>query len=307
MAASNAPVSGRAAAVLFALVIVLWGVNWPVMKLGLTYIPPLHFALLRMLLGALAMFAVAALAGELRVPARADWPIVLSVGVLQMSGFMALGFFGLLYVGSGRAAILAYTTPLWVLPLSVWVLGERLTGAKLLAFALGLAGVAVLFNPAGFDWSDRTVLFGNGLLLLGAALWALQIVHVRRHRWVGTPLSLVPWQQTVAVAVLLPLALLFEHDAALRWTPQSIAILAYNGPLATGFCFWAMLTVTRALPAVTTSVGSLATPVVGMLAGALWLHEPLSWTNTGGLLLIGGAVATLALGEAWARRARRPA
>jgi drug/metabolite transporter (DMT)-like permease len=302
MVQSSAAVSPRTSAGLFVLMIVLWGVNWPVMKVGLDYIPPLHFALLRMLLGALTMFAVAALAGELRLPVRQDWPIVLSIGLIQMGTFMVLSFLGLRFVGSGRAAILAYTTPLWVLPLSVWVLKERVSGAKLAGFALGLAGVAVLFNPVGFDWGDRRVLLGNGLLLFGAALWALQIVHVRTHRWVGTPLSLLPWQQTVAVLMLAPLAWLFEADAAIRWTPESIAILAYNGPLTSGFCFWALLTVTRALPAVTTSIGSLATPLVGMLAGAWWLGEPLSATNTGGLALIAGAVATLVLSEAWARR-----
>ncbi|HEY0676463.1 MAG TPA: DMT family transporter [Immundisolibacter sp.] len=302
-AAVSAPTRPRAAAGLFVLMVVLWGVNWPVMKVGLEYIPPFHFALLRLTLGAVTMIAVAARARELRLPARQDWPIVLSVGLIQMGTFMVLGFLGLLYVGSGRAAILAYTTPLWVLPLSVWVLKERLSGGKIAGFVLGLAGVAVLFNPAGFDWGDRRVLLGNGLLLLGALLWALQIVHVRTHRWVGTPLSLLPWQQTVAVLALAPLAWLLEADATIRWTPESIAILAYNGPLTSGFCFWILLTVTRALPAVTTSIGSLATPLVGMLAGAWWLDEPLSATNTGGLALIGGAVAMLVLSEAWARRA----
>ncbi len=302
MTSSSAAVSPRTAAGLFVLMIVLWGVNWPVMKVGLDYIPPFHFALLRMSLGALTMFAVAALAGELRLPVRQDWPIVLSIGLIQMGTFMVLSFLGLRFVGSGRAAILAYTTPLWVLPLSVWVLKERLSGGKIAGFVLGLAGVAVLFNPVGFDWGDRRVLLGNGLLLFGAALWALQIVHVRTHRWVGTPLSLLPWQQTVAVLLLAPLACLFEADATIRWTPESIAILAYNGPLTSGFCFWALLTVTRALPAVTTSIGSLATPLVGMLAGAWWLGEPLSATNTGGLALIAGAVAMLVLSEAWARR-----
>lgn len=303
MVQPNAVVSPRTAAGLFVLMIVLWGVNWPVMKVGLDYFPPFHFALLRMLLGALTMFAVAALAGELRRPARQDWPIVLSIGLIQMGAFMVLSFLGLRFVGSGRAAILAYTTPLWVLPLSVWVLKERLSGGKIAGFVLGLAGVAVLFNPVGFDWGDRRVLLGNGLLLFGAALWALQIVHVRTHRWVGTSLSLLPWQQTVAVLLLAPLAWLFEADATIRWTPESIAILAYNGPLTSGFCFWILLTVTRALPAVTTSIGSLATPLVGMLAGAWWLGEPLSATNAGGLALIGGAVAMLVLSEAWARRA----
>lgn len=291
--AANAPVSPAAATALLALVVLLWGSNWPVMKAGLAYIAPLHFALARMALGMATLVPVAALAGQLRWPARQDWPVVVSVGVLQMALFMALANFGLQYVGAGRAAVLAYTTPLWVVPLAAVVLRERLTRGRAAGLALGLAGLAVLFSPAGFDWHDPDVLIGNAMLLTGALVWAVLIVQIRGHRFAGTPLSLAPFQFLVACAVLAPAALLFEADAPLRWSPELGLILLYNGPVATAFCFWAMLTVTRALPAASTALGTLGVPAVGVLAGALALHEPLTPVVLGGLGLIVAGLATV--------------
>ena len=303
--AQSARFSLRTAALLFAAVILLWGVNWPVMKIGLESIPPFHFALARMLLGGLTMFAVAAMVGQLRLPSRHDLPVVLSVGLLQMGAFTVLVTWGLEFVGAGRAAILAYTTPIWVVPLSLLTLRERLPGLKRLGLLLGLGGVAVLFNPFGFDWSDHHVLLGNGLLLLGALVWAVLIVQIRGHRWEGTPLSLAPWQFSVAMLLLAPLALVVEHDAPIRWSTELVLVLAYNGPIATAFCFWAMISVTRALPAVSTSLGSLGVPVVGMMSAAWWLGEPLTPTNTGGLLLVLAGLGAVAMADARSRAAAR--
>lgn len=298
---ANAPVTPATATALLALVVLLWGSNWPVMKAGLAYIPPLHFALARMALGFATLVPVAALAGQLRWPARQDWPVVVSVGVLQMALFMALANFGLQYVGAGRAAVLAYTTPLWVVPLAALVLGERLTRGRAAGLALGLAGLAVLFSPAGLDWRDPRVLLGNAMLLAGALVWAGLIVQVRGHRFAGTPLSLAPFQFLVACVVLAPAALLLEAGAPVHFGPQLGLILLYNGPIATAFCFWAMLTVTRALPAASTALGTLGVPAVGVLAGALALHEPLTPVVLGGLGLIVAGLATVTVTD---RRAR---
>ena len=275
-AATMSGVSPRTALVLLGFVIILWGANWTVMKVGLPFIPPLRFAAARMVMGAVILFGVAALLGELRWPSRQDWPIVLAVGSLQMAAFMALTTVALQFVPAGRSAILAYTTPLWVTPLAFYLLGERLNRLKLYGLLCGLAGVAVLFNPLGFDWRDPHVLLGNGLLLTAALLWALLIVQVRRHHWQGSPLSLGPWQFTVAATLLVPLALLVEADRPWHWSSELGWVLPDNGPLATAFCFWAMLTINRALPAITTSLGSLGVPAFGLLVSTLALGEPVT-------------------------------
>ena len=67
---------------------------------------------------------------------------------------MGLVHWGLQYVPAGRAALLAYSTPIWVVPAAMLFLGERLTGLRVLGLLAGLGGLAVLFNPLSFDWSD---------------------------------------------------------------------------------------------------------------------------------------------------------
>lgn len=287
----------RSAPLLLISVVILWGANWPLLKMALAHCPPLWFAVLRLVLGLLSVAIVLAPLGRLKLPARQDWPLVVSVGLLQMVAFGALINLALMIVPAGRSSILAYTTPLWVAPGAVLMLGERLDRARLAGLALGLAGIAVLFNPLGFDWSDDRALLGNGLLLAAALAWAAAILHVRRHRWAGSPLELAPWQMLVALPPLAALAWAVEGPFQADGSAAFFWLSLYNGPLATAFAFWAAITVTRLLPAVTVSLAFLCVPVAGLLFAAWWLHEPLTATNLTGLGLICTGVAAVAWRE----------
>ena len=284
---------------LLCLVIALWGANWPIMKVGLLDMPPLTFAAVRLLLATLTLFAISP--RRLQLPAARDVPVVLSVGLLQLFAFMLCMYLALMVVPAGRSAILAYTTPIWVVPMATLWLGERMTPLKALALAIGLAGIGVLFNPAALDWGSRAVLIGNGLLLAAAAAWAITIVHVRGRRWQATPYQLLPWQMLLGTLASGWVAFAFEGDATVHWTPRLIVILLYNGILASAFCSWAFNEVARSLPATTTSLGSLGVPVIGLLASAAWLGEPLAPSTVLGLVLILSAVALLVRQEIGAR------
>lgn len=304
--AGNGLMTQGRAYLLLAAIILLWGANWPIMKVGLQMIPPFWFALSRLAIGAATLFAILAVTGRLVVPRKADWPVVISVALLQMATFMTLVNFALLDVDAGRAAILAYTMPLWVTPAAVLLLGERVNARKAFGLALGLSGVACLFNPLGFDWGDVAVVRGNALLMLSAVGWAIAILHVRAHTWVSTPLQLAPWQMLVASPLLIVLAAVYEADAAVGWSWELVAILIYNGTVATAFCFWAVVTVQRNLPAISTSLGLLGVPTAGVIFSTLTLGEVLSWTRLGGLVLIVTGMALVNLADLRdSRRARR--
>ncbi len=292
-----APMTHRRAYLLLASVVLLWGVNWPVMKVGLLYMPPLWFAAARVLLGGAFLFALVAARGRLRLPERRDLPILISVGVLQIALYLGLIHFSLQYVDAGRSAILAYTTPLWITPMAVVLLNEPMTAGRLAGLGLGLGGIAVLFNPATFDYSQTPALIGNGLLLLAALGWAVGIVHVRVHRWVMTSLELMPWQMLIGGILLAALAAWAEDDLPVRWSGTLAAILAYNGLVASAFCYWAFVTVTRSLPATSTAMGALGVPVAGVLFSTLFLAEPLSATIIVGLGLITAGVALVVIGD----------
>lgn len=284
-------VVNRSAFLLLLATVLVWGANWPLLKMALGHCPPLWFAVLRLVLGILTLVLVLAPSGGLKRPARQDWPLVLSVGLLQMAAFGALINLGLMHVPAGRSSILAYTTPLWVAPGAVLLLGERLDRPRIAGLALGLAGVLALFNPLGFDWSDGGQLLGNGLLLGAALCWAAAILHVRRHRWAGSPLELLPWQMLVGLPPMIALAWAVEGPPRADASAAFLWLSAYNGPLATAFAAWAAITVTRKLPALTVSLSFLCVPVAGLLFSAWWLDEALTATNLAGLGMICAGVA----------------
>jgi drug/metabolite transporter (DMT)-like permease len=105
-----------------------------------------------------------------------------------------------------------------------------------------------------------------------------------------------------ALPVLLALAFVFEGDAEIAWSGELIAILLFNGPVATAFCFWAVVTVQRSLPAISTSLGLLGVPTAGVILSALLLGETLSLTRVGGLALIVGGMALVNLADLRAQR-----
>ena len=286
---------GTAYAVLAALVLI-WGLNWPIMKLVVQAMPPLWFVVTRLTVGAICLFAFLIATGRLARPTRADWPVICSVSIFQMWLFMALTTIGVQFIPAGRSAILAYTSPLWVLPAAVWLFGERLTRWKLLGMVLGFAGLVVLLNPASIDWSDGNVLLGNFLLLIGAGMWAIAILHTRRHRWHLSPLQLAPFQMALLIVPACFLAWALEGPFRADWSWQLIAMLVYNGPLATAFAFWASVSIQRALPSTTVSLSYLAVPAWGLIASTLWLGEalPASLILGGVLILLGVAAIAIA-------------
>jgi drug/metabolite transporter (DMT)-like permease len=292
--------------VFYLLTVVLaWGLTWPVNKVLLQSLSPLWMMALRSAIATVALFVIAAILGRLARPPRADVPVLLSITLLHMVGFGVLAAWGLQLVPTGRSVVLAYTTPLWVAPGAALFLGERLPPRRLLGVVLGLLGLGALFNPLAFDWTDRNAILGNAAILLGALLWAASILHIRGHRWQSTPFDLVPWEMLLATVLVTPLAIVADGPPTPEWTPRLLALLLYAGIPGTAVAYWATAMASRALPAVTTSLGLLATPVLSVVVATLWLGEPVTLSLVAAIVLILGGVALGATGEQAAGKAPR--
>ncbi|MEA2800461.1 MAG: hypothetical protein QOE49_556 [Rhodospirillaceae bacterium] len=282
---------GHVALLLFAVVVLAWGFNWPVTKLIVHSISPLWTATFRSLIAAVVLLGLLWGQGNLIVPRRGDLPVVVGIALPHMVAFSALVAIGLQFVPAGRAIVLGYTTPLWVIPAARLLLGEPITRRHLAGGALALAGLAIMFNPASFDWSDGRALLGNGLLLLAAACWAVSIVYVRAHKWISTPFQLVFWEVLLATGLLALLALFFDGVPRVEWTLPLVLLLLYGGVCGNALAYWAVAMVNRSLPAATTSLGLLATPVVGTFSAAITLGEPITQTLFSAMVLIVGGIA----------------
>ena len=278
-------------------VVVCWGLTWPVNKVLLEDLSPAWMMALRSAIATVGLFAIALARGRLVVPPRADLPVVLSITLLHMVGFGVLAAWGLRLVPTGRSVVLAYTTPLWVVPGAWLFLGERLTARRIIGVSVGLIGLVTLFNPTAFDWTSRNAILGNGAILIAALLWAASILHIRGHRWRATPLDLVPWEMLLATAIVTPLAYALDGAPAPTWSGRLVVLLLYAGIPGTAVAYWATALASRNLPAVTTALGLLATPVLSVVVATLWLGEPPTVALVVAIVLILGGVAIGARSE----------
>jgi drug/metabolite transporter (DMT)-like permease len=281
--------------VLLALLALTWGVHWVVVKQGLQYMPPLTYGAFRMIGGLLTMVALLGVQGKLQRPPREDYPIIASVGLLQIAVGVLIMNFALQAVPAGRSAVLVYAMPLWVAVL-LW-LGFRVTPRRneAIGLVLGLTGILVLVNPTVIDWGVPLELAGTIALIVNGVLWAAVTIHIRRHTWRSTPLLLQPWMLLIAGIPIVAAALLFEQGRDIAWGLPLVLALLYSGPLATAFANWASQSITRSLGPLASAMGFLATPVVGLAAGAIILQEQLGLIDLLGFGMVLGGIASTSL------------
>jgi drug/metabolite transporter (DMT)-like permease len=273
---------------LLALLVVVWAVSWPVIKIGVGVVPPIWFGCLRYAIATAVLAAIAGVRDGLHLPSRADRRLIMVSGALQMAAYSALTGLALTKLPAGRASVLGFSTPLWVVPLAVWRGQERLTRAALLGVGVGLGGIVAIALP--------TMIRGGAhgaapyLMLAGAALaWAISIVFVRAHRFGADPLALAPWQILVASALLFVVAIASE-GAPPSVGMRAVATLAYVGPVATAFAYWAMVEIGRRIPASTLSVALLATPSLGLTFSALVQGDRIDGPLLAGIGLVAAGI-----------------
>jgi drug/metabolite transporter (DMT)-like permease len=273
-----------------AALALLWGYNWVVMKIAIRYAPPFDFAALRLLLGAVVLFVAMAL---LRRPLRPERPWAFWwIGLFQSGGFVGLATWAVLTSGAGKVAVLSYTMPLWV-ALAGWpLLGERLRGRQFAALAVAVVGIVLILQV----WRTQGSLFADAIALVSGVSWAAGVIITKRIQRAGTVdvLGLTAWQMLFGgIAIGIVSLLVPEH--ATQWTPAYIAALAYNVFAASALAYFLWLFVLQNLPARDASMGTLANPVIGIVAAWLQLGEtPNAWEAAGmGLVVL--ALAALAL------------
>ena len=235
------------------------------------------------------------LQGRLRLPDKADVPIILSVGGIMLGLYSSIFQNALVFVHAGRATVLGYTTAIFVTPVAVLFLGERLSLQKLLGLLAAIVGFLALFSPTEMDWSDRDVLAGNGLLVLCVLLWSAVILHLRVHRQVSDTLSLVPWYLMVSFTVATVSALIFEGPPNFEVSGTGWVLYLYAGIVCSGVGNWGVTTAILNLPATTSTVGLLGVPVFAMILSVLFLGEALTLSLGIGMILIIGGIAAVTL------------
>ena len=269
------------------VMVVLWGVSWPATKLALNSVPPLWLATIRFGSASIYLFLFVAWRGKLKFPGRADLPVVISMGVLQMMAFTGLGMVAMTYTDTSHAVLLAYTTPLWGV-LGAWLLLKEVPSRlQVIAVAIGLAGIALICSPFEMNWRTPGVLMGCAFLIGGAIAWSVTILHIRHHKWHDSPLSLAPWQMALATVPLAACAFYVEGKPRfLLADVRLLSLLFFIGPVATSACFVISAEHGRRITTFAMSNLTLGVPLLGIAASWLFLGSHLTGIFLTGLILV---------------------
>lgn len=281
----------RRAVLLLIGLTLAWGSIWPMMKIAVAEIPIFTFRAACAAVAGLMLFALArGLGVPLAVPRRERGPLVLA-SLFNVFGWFILSAAGVDLIASGRAALIAYTMPLWTFLLGRVFLNERPSPGRWLGLVLGLGGVAVL---AGDDIHALGRAPLGAIIMVGAAAsWAAGTVVVKRVAWSIPLLALLAWQLAIASLPLAAGAALLDLGQLRPISAAAVGALAYTIVVGIVFGMYAWFRVVGLASAGVASLSTVMVPVLGVMSGALMLGEPVGWQEVSALVLIVAAMTTV--------------
>ena len=264
-----------------------WGFNWPVTKYLISELPPLTLRGTSGVIGALLLALLARLSGQsLRVP-RELWPRLVLAAVLNVSFWMALMGIALLYLTASETALIAYTMPIWASMLAWPVLGERPNLLRVISLVMAFAGLAAIMGGNGVAASIEK-LPGILMALSGAVAFAVGTVMAKRLPLDLPPLSVAAWQIGIGCLPVAILGLLVEKSDLAGVSSFGWVLIFYSTVIQFCIAYVCWFAALARLPASIAAIGTMAVPVIGVVASAVALHEPL------GMVQIAALVFTLA-------------
>lgn len=268
-----------------ATLILIWGLGYPIMKIGLAYCPPLLFAGLRAICGGCLLAVLATWRRE--APRVADtWQALLVSALFNVLLFFGLSTVSVQLLPAGIASVVLYLQPIFIAGLAHLWLGERLTRTKMAGLLLGFVGVAsIMVQGDGGTLSPTGLTCGVG----SAAAWAFGTVAFKR----AAPQSIL-WFIALpfllgGLCILMAGLALGERWADVAWNPVFVLVLAYGAVVGLGLSWTLWLALVAAGEASRMAGNTFLVPLVSVAAGTLFLGEPLGATlAVGGAAVIGG-------------------
>lgn len=268
---------------MIALLVVLWGISWPIYKVALQFTPPLLFAGLRTLLGGLLLGAIL-LPRWKRIRWKENWRVYAISSVFNVVLFYGLQTVGLMYVPSGLFSVLVYLQPVLV-GIFAWMwLGEAMSGLKVTGFTIGFLGVAAV-SVGGF--SGHVAVAGVVIAIITAVSWALGTVYVKKVNQRVDSLWLVAFQCTLGGIVLTGAGTVTESWSDIVWNVPYVSGLLFGIVLGISLSWLLYFTLVNSGDASKVASYTFLVPVISVFVSSLLLHETITAFLLIGLVLIG--------------------
>lgn len=277
-----------------AVLILIWGTTWAVIRIGLRGLPPFTGVAMRFGIAAIVLFAVARAFGVR--PERDRRARVLGAVNAALAFSLSYGvvYWAEQWVPSGLASVLFSTFPLMVAGLAHFALpGERIQLASAAGILVGFLGVLVIFSEDLAALGGQQAVTASIVFLLSPLAAAVANVVVKRWGKGVHPLSLTAPPMAATAVIMGVLAVIFERGRELSFDASSVGALLYLAIAGTAVTFFLYFWLLDRLPATRLSLITYGIPVVAVTVGTLGLGEPFTGRMLmgSGLVLVGVSLA----------------
>ncbi|MES2523688.1 MAG: DMT family transporter [Gemmatimonadota bacterium] len=276
----------------FGLIVmaIIWGVNYSVVKTGLSTLEPLTFNGLRVALAAIVLIVVAASVRGVPLPSRSDSIKLAVLGLIGNGLYQLMFIFGMARTRAGIAALVVAAGPAWIAIISRMIGAERMSSRGWAGIGLQLAGVACVVGSAGAVEASGSALFGAALIAVGSIAWALFSVLLTPYTKTAHPLHLSAI--TMASGALFLVAIAVPGMMRLDWgavTLREWGTVAYAGIGALVIAYLLFYRGVRVLGPTRTAMYGNLQPLIALLVAWVMLSEqPTVWQGVGAAFIMGG-------------------
>lgn len=271
---------------LLILLILVWGVSWPIYKNGVNFMPPLLFAGVRAFLGGVILFTIAWKNLHI-LQFRKNWVYYVISATLNIVLYLGIQTVGLIYLPGGLFSVLVYFQPVLLGILAWWFLGEEMTLAKIAGLILGFIGI-FLVSIDGLTLYVSAI--GVTLALATAFVWASGVIYVKKNKTRVDPYWMVVMQLIIGGAVLLMAGFTVEDVTTIQWNVELISSLIWGS--TAGMAIAQILYYKLINEGEASKVGAFTfiVPIISVVISAIFLDEAITVNLFFGMILVGVSI-----------------
>ncbi|MPW44324.1 EamA family transporter [Acinetobacter guerrae] len=277
-----------------ALLCLVWGSLWGLVKHSLQVFPPFLFISTRLILAALTLVVVQFILKKSILPKTGEWKPLIILSAMVCLGFYATQTFAMQFVDSGLSAVLVFTMPIFIGVLAHYFLNEHLNKQKIVGLILGTFGLIAILWPQLQHLHLNLSLVGEFFLIGSGFFWAMATIYIKRNFATYDKIKLTIWQLLIGGIAIFIGALMFETVDKTVWQdPLNESLLFYIAVVGTGFAFVLWNWIVSQVDTFIASISIMCIPVLSLFFGAIIWGESLTVNIfIGAALICSGIIAS---------------
>lgn len=259
---------------------IVWGTTWVASKMGVKHMPAFELASIRQFLGGSIYVIFFLIKGE-KLPTKKQFLWLVPLAFLMFVSANGIATYGLQFISSGLAALIAALYPLSVVLIErFYYKAIKITVPTMMGLLLGLLGIGFIFYKDSMQVHGSNYVLGVLLSLFAMFSWSIGSILIARNKTDMNAYNSIGWQMLISAACM-GLYTVYSGDyIALNAIPAvSWAVIIYMVIGGSIFAFVSFIYSMKHLHPAISSLYAYINPIVAIWVGSLLLGEPMTWNS----------------------------